>query len=65
LRVRGRKRERVLRVLNEPSGSLTKYRIAKLSECSREWVIEFLRKVETRDLSSTMRDIFSRIIEPT
>ena len=45
--IRGRKRERVLRVLlNEPDGSLTKYKIAKLSECSREWVIEFLRKLE-------------------
>jgi len=41
----------VLRVLlNEPSGNLTKYRIAKLSECSREWVIEFLRKLETQGL---------------
>jgi len=56
----------VLRVLlNEHTGSLTEYGIAKLSECSREWVIEFLRKLETRDLSSTMRDIISRIIEPT
>jgi len=48
---RGSKRERVLRVLlNEPDGSLTKYRLAKLSECSREWVIEFLRKLETEGL---------------
>jgi len=56
LRVRGRKRERVLRVLlNEPSGSLTKYGIAKLSECSREWVIEFLRKLETQGLVKQTR----------
>lgn len=41
----------MLRVLlNEPDGNLTKYRIAKLSECSREWVIEFLRKLEAQGL---------------
>ena len=45
------KRERILRVLlNGPNGGLTKYRIAKLSECSREWVIEFLRKLEVQGL---------------
>ncbi len=45
------KRERILRVLlNEPDGSLTKYRIARLSDCSREWVIEFLRKLEAQGL---------------
>ena len=49
--IRGVKRERVLRVLlNEPDGSLTKYRIAKLSGCSREWVIELLRKLEAQGL---------------
>ena len=48
---RGRKRERVLRVLlNEPDGSLTKYKIAKLSECSHVWVIEFLRKLEEQGI---------------
>lgn len=35
-------------LLNQPDGSLTKYRLAKLSECSREWVIEFLRKLEAQ-----------------
>lgn len=39
----------MLRVLlNQPDGGLTKYRTAKLSECSREWVIEFLRKLEAQ-----------------
>ena len=51
LSTRGTKRERVLRVLlNEPHGSLTKYRLAKLSGCSREWVIEFLRKLQAQGL---------------
>ena len=45
------KRERMLRVLlNEPSGNLTKYRLSKLAECSREWVIEFLKKLEAQGL---------------
>jgi len=41
----------VLRILlNEPDGNLTRRKIAKLSECSRQWVIEFLRKLETESL---------------
>jgi hypothetical protein len=54
--LRGSKRERVLRVLlNDPEGNLTKYRLAKLSECSREWVIEFLRKLEKEGLVNGTR----------
>ena len=38
----GEKRERVLRViLNEPGGSLTKYRVAKLAKISTAWTQEF------------------------
>jgi hypothetical protein len=37
-------------LLNEPGGSLSKNRIAKSSECSREWVIEFLKKLEAENL---------------
>lgn len=56
LSIRGTKRERVLRaLLNQPDGNLTKYRLAKLSECSREWVIEFLRKLETLGLVEQTR----------
>ncbi len=29
---------------------LTKYKIAKLTNCSRQWVIEFLRKIEAKRL---------------
>lgn len=43
----GVKRERILRVLlYQPDGSLTKYRVAKLSECSTSWTIEFLQNIE-------------------
>lgn len=44
---RGLIRERVLRILlNNPSGSLTKYRIAKLSEGAYPWIHELLKKLE-------------------
>lgn len=47
----GEKRERILRVLlNEPSGNLTKYRIAKLSEVSTSWTIEYLQALQKRRL---------------
>lgn len=44
---RGLIRERMLRILlNNPSGSLTKYRIAKLSEGAYPWIHELLKKLE-------------------
>lgn len=33
-------------LLNEPEGTLTKYRLAKKAECSFPWVHEFLGKLE-------------------
>ncbi|MEA2054007.1 MAG: hypothetical protein U9O96_02650 [Candidatus Thermoplasmatota archaeon] len=43
----GVKRERILRVLmNDSDGSLTKYKVAKLSECSISWAIEFMQNLE-------------------
>ncbi len=47
----GAKRERILRVLlNEPDGSVTKYRLAKLSETAKSWVIDYLRILESKEL---------------
>jgi len=40
----------IKRLLERPSGSLTKYKLAKASGCSRQWVIQFLRKLEEMDL---------------
>ncbi len=46
--MRGAKRERIIRVLlNEPDGSLTKYRVSKLSETSIGWTMEYLKELET------------------
>lgn len=48
---RGIVRERIIRILlNEPSGTLTKYRVAKEAECSYSWVHEFLGKLEAMRL---------------
>lgn len=48
---RGSVRERILRVLlNEPDGSLTKYRVSKEARCSFSWVHEFLGKLEVMEL---------------
>ncbi len=45
----GVKRERIIRVLlNQPDGSLTKYKIAKLANCSTSWVIEYLQVLENK-----------------
>ena len=47
----GMKRERILRVLlSEPNGSLTKYRLAKLSETAKSWVIDFLKNLEDKGI---------------
>jgi len=47
----GMKRERILRVLmNDPGGNLTKYKLAKLSETSKSWIIDYLRILENDKL---------------
>lgn len=47
----GIKRERILRVLlNNPDGDLTKYRVMKLSRCSKSWTIDYLRNLENLKL---------------
>jgi len=51
MKQRGRIRERVIRILlNEPTGTLTMYRISKEAKCSFPWVHEFLRKLEAKGL---------------
>ncbi len=51
MKQRGRIRERVIRILlNEPTGTLTMYRISKEAKCSFPWVHELLRKLEGKGL---------------
>jgi len=48
---RGNKKERMIRVLlNAPEGTLSKYRIAKLAECSFAWTHEYLKELESHDV---------------
>ena len=56
MKQRGRIRERIIRVLlNEPSGTLTKYRVAKKAGCSFSWVHELLGKLEAMELINGTR----------
>lgn len=53
MKKRGMCRERILRVLlNEPEGTLSKYRVAKNVGCSFSWIHEFLGKLEVLGLVS-------------
>jgi hypothetical protein len=47
--MRGKKRERIIRILLH-NQVLTKYRIAKLAQCSYPWVDEFLKFLEQKKL---------------
>lgn len=61
---RGLIRERVLRILlNNPSGSLTKYRIAKLSEGAYPWIHELLKQLEKEGaIKGTMVKDFKKLV---
>ncbi len=53
---RGLIRERILRVLlNNPSGNLTKYRVAKVADGSYSWVHDFLKGLEKKGLIKKTR----------
>ena len=48
--MRGKKRERIIRVILQSNG-LTKYKLAKLAQCSYPWVDEFLKYLELEKLA--------------
>ena len=48
--MRGDKRERILRVLLNSREALSKNEISKRAECSRQWVILFLKDLEKKKL---------------
>ena len=51
MKARNIKNLRIVRVLlSNPKDNLTKYKVAKLADCSIPWVIEFLRKLEQKKL---------------
>lgn len=48
---RGLVKERIIRILlNNPSGNLTKYRVAKLAEAAYSWVHDFFKEMENNGL---------------
>src|SRR3989344_2715589 len=49
--MRGDKRERILRVLLNSKEALSKNEISKRADCSRQWVILFLKKLEKKKLT--------------
>ena len=48
--MRGLKRERILRVLLIEPKSLSKNELSKKAQCTRQWVILFLRELEKKKL---------------
>ena len=40
----------IKRLLERPDGSWTKYKLARASGCTRQWVIQYIRKLEEMDL---------------
>jgi hypothetical protein len=62
---RGKIKERILRVLlNNPEGTLTKYRVAKLTESGFPWVHEYLKQLEHDHLIEGTRVLdYRRLIE--
>lgn len=48
--MRGQKRERILRVLLAVSESLSKNELSKRANCTRQWIILFLRELEQKHL---------------
>jgi hypothetical protein len=58
--MRGAKKERIIRVLlNDPSGDLTKYRVAKLAVASIGWTMAYLKSLETAKFVKATRVVDS------
>lgn len=55
--MRGKKRERIIRTLLSEPQPLTRYRLAKLTNCSFPWVHAFLQQLEKRKLVEGTRVI--------
>ena len=51
--MRGQKRERILRVLLQEPKLLSKSGLSKKAQCTRQWIILFLRELEKNKLVTT------------
>ncbi len=65
MKTRNIKNLRIIRILlSNPDGSLTKYGIAKLADCAKSWVIEFLRKLEMQKLVKNTKVLdFDKLVD--
>lgn len=57
--MRGLKRERILRVLLTEPKSLSKNELSKRAQCTRQWVILFLRELEKKKLVKS-----TKVVDP-
>jgi DNA-binding Lrp family transcriptional regulator len=55
--MRGDKRERILRVLLNSKETLSKNELSKQAECTRQWVILFLKELEKKKLVKDAKPI--------
>ncbi|MEK6886948.1 MAG: hypothetical protein AABW88_03880 [Nanoarchaeota archaeon] len=55
--MRGDKREQILRVLLASKAILSKNEISKQAECSRQWVILFLKELERKKLTRNTKPL--------
>lgn len=62
--MRGDKQERILRVLLNSKEALSKSEISKRAECTRQWVIMYLRELETKKfVKSTTPENRKKLLE--
>lgn len=58
--MRGDKRERILRVLLNSKEALSKNELSKRADCSRQWVILFLKELEKKKLVRNTNPIYRK-----
>src|SRR3989344_4631428 len=58
--MRGNKKERILRVLLSESEELSKNELSKRSDCTRQWIILFLRGLEKKKLIKNTKVLNSK-----
>lgn len=65
MEARNTKNLRIIRVLlSSPKGTLTKYRIARIADCSTAWAIEFLQNLEKKRLVKKTKVLdFERLVD--
>jgi len=58
--MRGDKQERIIRVLLNEKEPLSRYKLASKADCSKTWIIQFMKKLEKMDIVKG-----TKVINPT